>query len=299
MLGSENMEDESNHYCVYMHISPSGKKYIGITKQNPQKRWQNGYGYLNKNTDGTFKQPYMARAVLKYTNWNDDWKHLILMKDITETQAKEAEIMLIKEYKTCDTNYGYNITSGGDGMHNWAPSDETKQKISNTLKGKMSGENHPMYGKHHSNESKQKMADKSNERWRDATEREKASEIAKHRFENAAEREKISKARIDKNIAKGFQNPRAKCVYCIELQRIFWGAKEAHDVLHVDQSAIAACCRKKYGFKSAGKHPDTCVPLHWLYADDAVAERYITQEQLDIFRDNLVKGRDISVQQST
>lgn len=291
------MEDEDRHYCVYMHISPSGKKYIGITGQKPERRWQNGYGYLNKNTDGTFKQPYMARAVLKYTDWDNDWQHLILMANLTEKEAKEAETLLIKEHKTRNPNYGYNITSGGDGMHDWTPSDETKERISQHHKEYYSNpENHPMYGRHHNEETKQKISNKANERWKNPEEREKARQIAKNRFKDPLEREKISKIKIEKNISKGFKNPRARCIYCPELNRIFWGAKEAYDEFKIDQSAIAACCRKKYGFKSAGKHPDTHEPLRWLYAEDAITEGYITQEQLDTFCTNLRKCGDTSVQ---
>ena len=32
-------------YSVYKHTFPNGKVYIGITKQNPLKRWRNGTGY--------------------------------------------------------------------------------------------------------------------------------------------------------------------------------------------------------------------------------------------------------------
>ncbi len=35
-------------YNVYSHTSPSGKKYIGITKQKPEHRWSNGDGYKHK-----------------------------------------------------------------------------------------------------------------------------------------------------------------------------------------------------------------------------------------------------------
>ena len=79
------------------------------------------------------------------------------------------------------------------------------------------------------------------------------------------------------------------------MYRIFWGAKEAHDELQVDQSCIAACCRKKYGYKSAGKHPDTNEHLHWLYAEDAIVEGYITKEQLDDFCSNLIECGDNDV----
>ena len=36
---------ENKCYTVYMHICPNGKKYIGITKQKPIKRW--GYNGIN------------------------------------------------------------------------------------------------------------------------------------------------------------------------------------------------------------------------------------------------------------
>ena len=34
-----------DNYTVYMHISPSGKRYIGITSVKPKYRWRNGKGY--------------------------------------------------------------------------------------------------------------------------------------------------------------------------------------------------------------------------------------------------------------
>lgn len=104
-------------YIVYMHISPSGKKYIGITKQNPKRRWNSGNGY--KNND------YFTKAIKKY-GWNN-FLHIILAENLTEEQAKEMEISLISKHNSTDRNYGYNIENGGNcaGTH----SEETKRKI--------------------------------------------------------------------------------------------------------------------------------------------------------------------------
>ena len=44
-----------DNYTVYMHISPSGKKYIGITCQKVKNRWNSGRGYKNNK--------YFARAI--------------------------------------------------------------------------------------------------------------------------------------------------------------------------------------------------------------------------------------------
>lgn len=33
-------------YCVYLHtLKNDGRKYVGITKTNPNHRWANGKGY--------------------------------------------------------------------------------------------------------------------------------------------------------------------------------------------------------------------------------------------------------------
>lgn len=88
-----------------MHLI--GKKYIGITKQKPTRRWNNGKGYI-RNT-------LFFRAINKY-GWHNI-EHKILYTDLKEKDAKELEIKLIKEYKSNDKDYGYNISSGGEGTN--------------------------------------------------------------------------------------------------------------------------------------------------------------------------------------
>ena len=51
-----------NNYCIYRHISPSGKVYIGQTCQDPNKRWLNGKGYK--------KSTIFNRAIEKY-GWSN------------------------------------------------------------------------------------------------------------------------------------------------------------------------------------------------------------------------------------
>ena len=53
------------NYCVYLHTSPTNKYYVGITKQNPLKRWANGRGYC--------KNKHFYKAILKY-GW-DNFQH--------------------------------------------------------------------------------------------------------------------------------------------------------------------------------------------------------------------------------
>ena len=55
MNQTQSQQNQANNYCVYKHTTPSGKIYIGITGQEPHKRFQNGkgrtktaYGYIWK-----------------------------------------------------------------------------------------------------------------------------------------------------------------------------------------------------------------------------------------------------------
>lgn len=65
------------NYCVYLHTSPTNKYYVGITKQNPLKRWANGRGYC--------KNKHFYKAILKY-GW-DNFKHEIVFSGITKDEA--------------------------------------------------------------------------------------------------------------------------------------------------------------------------------------------------------------------
>lgn len=128
-------------FCVYKHTSPSGKVYVGITSQKPERRWQRGFGYVENS--------HFYSAIQKY-GW-DNFKHEILFENLTKEEAEVKEIELIAQYKSSDRKYGYNISNGGginypseEGRQRlrelWTGhvfSDEVRQKISQTQKGKV------------------------------------------------------------------------------------------------------------------------------------------------------------------
>lgn len=90
----------NKNYCVYEHIFPNGKKYIGISC-NVKERWRGGKGYEN--------QPKIARAINKY-GW-ENVTHNIIIDGISREQAETLEKYLIAELKTIDR--GYNTSAGG------------------------------------------------------------------------------------------------------------------------------------------------------------------------------------------
>lgn len=98
------MINKDKIYIVYEHISPSNKKYIGITCQTPEQRWRNGNGYKQSTA--------FYNAIQKY-GW-ENFQHNILFENLTAEEAIEKEKELIQKYKTFDKNYGYNILSGGE-----------------------------------------------------------------------------------------------------------------------------------------------------------------------------------------
>lgn len=104
-------------WCVYLHTSPSGKYYVGITSQKPEDRWRDGKGYKGS--------PYFNHAIKKY-GW-DNFKHEIIVNNLSEEEAKNFEKLFIKQLKSNDEKYGYNLTAGGDGSYGLSPSEETKQ----------------------------------------------------------------------------------------------------------------------------------------------------------------------------
>ena len=152
-------------YIVYMHIVPNRKKYIGITCNNINKRWRKGKGY--------WSNEYFTNAINKY-GW-DNIQHLILFDNLSKKEAECKEKELINFHKTYKREYGYNIEKGGslnkevsnetrEKLRKAAtgvfPSIETRTKMSNSHKGK----NCYWYGKHLSNEHKEKLRIKSNKK---------------------------------------------------------------------------------------------------------------------------------------
>ena len=90
-------------FTVYKHVNKiNGKIYIGITGQNPKKRWAKGLGY---------KGMYFYNAIEKY-GW-DNFEHIIIAEDLSENAATQMEKDLIARYDCRNRSKGYNIEEGG------------------------------------------------------------------------------------------------------------------------------------------------------------------------------------------
>lgn len=123
---------------IYVALSPSGKKYYGKSCQSMQVR-KKCHNYDANNTN---KQKIFLSALRKYGTDNFIWSIVETLTAPTREELRsllnEREKHWIQHDKTTDKNYGYNMTLGGDGggVFGRKLSEETKRRISESLKGK-------------------------------------------------------------------------------------------------------------------------------------------------------------------
>ena len=197
-------------YVIYLITNLiNNKKYVGQTQQGrEERRWQEHFIYTVDDNK------ILHNAIRKYGPENFEFK--VIETDIPEELIDEREKYYIKYYNTFYLNkQGYNMTKGGQGIHGYVHTDETKYRIKESnltawqrikkeeperyaqlclnrslaIKGKpksaehraalskvasqRTGEKNPFFGKHFSEESKEKQR----ENWRNKCEPIKAFSV--------------------------------------------------------------------------------------------------------------------------
>ena len=249
---------ENKKYYVYKHTFPNNKVYIGITQQEPEKRWKKGLGYDSH-------QILMKRAIKKY-GWNNI-KHEILFKNLSKNDACKKEIELITLYDNTNKQKGYNVSQGGEGTIGIKPTEESKQKnriahlgkkASLETRKKISESNKGKHNIKRTEEQKKKISEATKKAMQNPEIRKRLSEThsgknhrnyGKHLSEET--KRKISKATIGKR-------KKGKKVMCIETNIIYDNINIAHKKTKTNAYGIGQVCLGKR--KSAGK-------LHWKYVN--------------------------------
>lgn len=275
-----------DNWCVYMHTSPSGKKYIGITGRKPQQRWKNGSGYS--------RHPYFYAAIKKYS-W-ENFQHTILFDHLTKKEAERLEHLCIALLRTHIKEYGYNMSLGGEsGAYGRKMSEEQKQHLKEINKGKkLSKEHKEKLSKAHfgkvlnlSEEEKQKRAEyfmKNNPNKREVY----CLETDKVYFSGAEAARKLKLTCDPSNIARccrgetksvqGYHfcfiedketfdfkevqtNRKKRKIYCYETKDIYESAAQAaRQVLNKsDSSGIIKNCKKQQ---------QSCCGYHFCYLEE-------------------------------
>ena len=204
-------------YTVYQHKNKmNGKIYIGITMQEPEKRWgTNGNNYKTS--------PHFYLAIQKY-GW-DNFEHNILFKNLSYEDACQKEQELIQYYNSMNRDFGYNSTSGGDIF---IMNEETKQKISHSMKGNKNGVGYPC-----SEEKKRKISEAQKGRQFTEEHKQKLSEAAKKRNVPCSETKK-------QKLSQTYPNKRK--VYCEELDTIYESVQECGRQLDIPATNISKLC---------------------------------------------------------
>ena len=174
--------------------------------------------------------------------------------------------------------------------------EEEKVKMSQNRKGKNCGEANYLFGKHLSDDTKNKLSEKARERYADPTNHPM---YGRHMSDDA--KQQISYKNqliwIDKCVP----------VYSIELDEIFQGATDVYKKIGLDASAITKSCKGKR--KYVGRHPVTNERLQWLYVYDQIQKDatviqgainlgYITEERVNNYLKDL-KEKEIDVNGKT
>lgn len=204
-------------YTVYKHQNKiNGKIYIGITMQEPEKRWgNNGINYKTS--------PHFYAVIQKY-GWNN-FDHDILFENLTHDEACSKEQELIEYYNSMNREFGYNSTSGGDIF---IMNEETKQKISHSMMGNTNGLGHPC-----SDEKKRKISESQKGRTFTEEHKQKLSAATKQRHVPCSEEKK-------KKLSQNYPNKRK--VYCEELDTIYESVQECGRQLGIPATNITKLC---------------------------------------------------------
>lgn len=134
-------------YCFINKIN--NKIYIGKTiSYNYLNRWS-----THKTAHGGCK--YFYSAIKKY-GWDSFDRYVLYQSEIFLNTKKNKKFLLdianekekyyIALYKSNNYNYGYNLTTGGDGTIGYEFTEDVREKMSKMRSGK----NHWNYGKHNS-----------------------------------------------------------------------------------------------------------------------------------------------------
>lgn len=136
-------------YTIYLRTNKiNGKQYVGQTKDFERRE----YNWYNTNWEYAGKCINAAREKYGTENFTTD----ILKECSTQEESNKWEMYYIKELNTKVPN-GYNLTDGGEGSIGCVFSDERKKRLSEIMKG----ENNHFFGKHHTEETKRKIAEKA------------------------------------------------------------------------------------------------------------------------------------------
>jgi group I intron endonuclease len=148
-------ENYMENEVIYKISSPKGKVYIGRTKNFNGRMAEHKHNALTK------KQTYPIHKAIRKYGWDNMIKEIICEVEPEKAQKLEEEFILAYDA----VKKGYNSTYGGGGGNMFKDNPELLEKLRQTLSKRFSGVNNGMYGKTHSDESRDKLKERAKGRF--------------------------------------------------------------------------------------------------------------------------------------
>lgn len=109
--------------------------YVGKTKQKLYDRWSS-HKRDASSPEGSYKS-YFHRAIRKYGIESFNIQTLSDGSNLSDTQLKNLEKVWIILLQANNSNFGYNLTNGGDGIQGYKYTEKQRQAQSEMMKKKM------------------------------------------------------------------------------------------------------------------------------------------------------------------
>jgi group I intron endonuclease len=143
-------------HVIYKLTSPSGKMYIGRTRNFNTRMADHKHNALVKNQKNS-----LYKAIRKY-GWDTFTKEIIATV-VSEESAQLLEEMLIQKFNSVKCGYNDTYVGGGGDLLKNQP--EKIEKFKKKMSEITSGEKNGMYGKKQTEDAKQKQREKAKGRF--------------------------------------------------------------------------------------------------------------------------------------
>lgn len=239
-----------HHYVYQIKNINNNKKYIGVRSSSTKPELDLGHIYFSSSTDASFIHD-------QYNN-PECYEYSILKEFKNRKEAALYEIKLHAKYNVATNEEFYNkcnATTFAFDVKGTTLSKESREKISKAMKGRIAtdetrkkmsaaqtgkiipesvkikqsqlmkgryvGEKHPMYGKTHSKEAKEKIGNSSKGRVHTEESKQKIRDYLKNNHPTKGiplseeHKQKLSKAKMGISpINKGVPEKKVKCPHC-------------------------------------------------------------------------------------
>lgn len=258
-----NKENKERYGIIYKITNTvNGKCYIGQTINDFNRR----YRFSGKGIERVYKHHkyrkehnrhynvHLLGAIEKY-----GFEVFTVDEEFDIAYSKEVlndlEKKYIKEFD-CIKN-GYNHEDGGS---NGKPSEEVCKKMSESRKGKCCGENHPLYGKHRTEEEKRKMSESRKGKLTG----ENNPMYGKHRTEES----RIKQSEARKGKYAGENSPmygKGYKIICLNDSKIFNTINECAEYYKINRKTVRLVCQ--------GEQKSTRSGLIFAYYDEYLQQK--------------------------